>query len=211
MKTGTNSKSDSYNFEHLEPGRLLAAGTLELFTGVEVDAKEIQGAEHSLVLTLYTGADPDFGLELYKPAEIEGIELLCDIRPGPESSNPRQLRTFGNLALFFADDGQGTGLWRTDGTEAGTFLLHRATGGQVDGPFIAVAGQQAFFNSSTPETGQELFVTDGTLTGTHITRDVFPGPTGSGIAYRLTTDAWKQGLGTVSKHNPKISLDHRQM
>jgi ELWxxDGT repeat protein len=68
---------------------------------------------------------PAAGLEPY---------LVKNINPGsgPEGSNPVSLVTLGGAVLFFADD-SGFGLWRSDGTAAGTFRLSDF-GGPGDGP-----------------------------------------------------------------------------
>src|SRR4051812_2434401 len=40
---------------------------------------------------------------------------------------------------------------------------------------ITVVGATAFFVSQTPETGYELWKTDGTTAGTALVKDIFPG------------------------------------
>ncbi len=76
-------------------------------------------------------------------------------------------------------------LWRTDGTAAGTFRVRDIVpGGAASRPrnFRAVAtpaGQRVYFTAETPQTGRELWVTDGTEAGTGLVFDLFPGPRGS--------------------------------
>lgn len=45
--------------------------------------------------------------------------------------------------------------------------------------YLGTLGPRAFFAASTPETGRELFATDGTPEGTRLVVDAWPGPDGS--------------------------------
>lgn len=89
--------------------------------------------------------------------------------------------------LYFAvnlRDGRGA-LWRSDGSDAGTFpvksfpavtpLRNRGLGGLVP------VGGQVFFRVWTPDTGNELWVSDGTEAGTHLVADLMPGAAGSSL------------------------------
>ncbi len=50
--------------------------------------------------------------------------LVMDIAPGTEDASPAFAAEKDGVVFFYARDGvHGQGLWRTDGTEAGTFLL----------------------------------------------------------------------------------------
>lgn len=65
-------------------------------------------------------------------------------------------------------------LWRSDGTEAGTFALET----NLD-PYYATnlktAGNKLFFTNYDFTYGYELFVTNGTVAGTGIVKDIAPG------------------------------------
>jgi ELWxxDGT repeat protein len=68
-------------------------------------------------------------------------------------------------------------LYRTDGTNAGTTLLHRfADAAPEDHPdgFAAFAGA-VWFSAYDPEHGRELWRTDGTAAGTVLAADIDPG------------------------------------
>ena len=67
-------------------------------------------------------------------------------------------------------------LWATDGTPGGTIQLS-STIKVGDGG--AVLNGNYIFPGTTNETGEEVFITDGTITGTHIIKDIFTGTTGS--------------------------------
>jgi ELWxxDGT repeat protein len=86
--------------------------------------------------------------------------LVKDINPFPEPSNstPQGYVATGGLVYFFAsDDETGSGLWRTDGTAAGTFRLSDTVGFVV-----ARTGRSAFFSVYLPEDrAWELWLTEG--------------------------------------------------
>ncbi len=67
-------------------------------------------------------------------------------------------------------------LWRSDGTTAGTFSLAAM---DIDGPLAVIGGDRVFFRGVTAGTGSEPWVSDGTLAGTRLLRDVLPGPESS--------------------------------
>ncbi len=69
-------------------------------------------------------------------------------------------------------------LWRSDGTEAGTFPLKQNmyTYYVVN---LKTVGDKLFFTDYDFTYGYELFVTNGTIAGTGIVRDIAPGANGS--------------------------------
>ena len=67
-------------------------------------------------------------------------------------------------------------LWISDGSQAGTKVLKTGFT-RIFRKFISV-GNLLFFRASTAETGDEWWVTDGTTSGTHITKDINPGTAG---------------------------------
>ena len=67
-------------------------------------------------------------------------------------------------------------LWATDGTLAGTIQISpnikfEQSGGLLSGKLV--------FSGSTPATGYEIYITDGTPGGTSLISDIYPGPTSS--------------------------------
>jgi len=126
------------------------------------------------------------GSELWKSDGTEaGTVMLKDIKPGPGSAFGYHDADFMNVSgtLFFrADDGvNGTELWKSDGTPAGTVLVKDiypgATGSSPH--MLANLGGVLMFSAGTPETGWELWRSDGTAAGTTLVKDINPG-TGSG-------------------------------
>ena len=90
-----------------------------------------------------------------------GVEpyLVKDIDPvaAPAGSEPAHLVTFRDAVLFFADDGlSGRRLWRTDGTQAGTFPIDPEVVLSYP-PWLVRAGDRVFFQGFEPLTGWELW------------------------------------------------------
>jgi ELWxxDGT repeat protein len=73
----------------------------------------------------------------------------------------------------------GGALWRTDGTEAGTYLLKTINAGQggTFSGFHASLGGVVYFGANDGVHGAELWRTDGTDVGTYMVKDI--NPTGS--------------------------------
>ena len=114
------------------------------------------------------------GLELWKTDGTPGgTSRVKDIAPGLAGSNPARLTAFGDSLLFFAD-ATGAGAYQmftSDGTDPGTIPLTSFAsppdGVEPYGPGITVAGAFAFFTASVR---QNLWQTDGTAAGTHVTK-----------------------------------------
>ncbi|SHK44196.1 ELWxxDGT repeat protein [Epilithonimonas mollis] len=120
----------------------------------------------------------DHGFELWvTDGTPAGTHLVKDINA--ESSNPSNLKAFGNKIYFNADDGtNGIELWATDGTSAGTYLVKDintgGNGNSLPSDFIDFSGK-LFFTAYSSETGREIWTTDGTEAGTKILKDVYQG------------------------------------
>jgi len=121
--------------------------------------------------------------------------LVKDIYPGWSSKSyaleqygGSRLTPMGNYALFARwTPFHGIELWRTDGTNAGTYLVKDTLPGQNDGVFntpVNVNGT-AFFKAMADGHGIELWKTDGTMAGTVMVKDIWPGP-----SHSLYTDAY---------------------
>lgn len=103
-----------------------------------------------------------------------------------------------NKALFTATDSTiGKELWITDGTSTGTKLLKDIYPGfSSSNPsgFVSLANGKVLFSAAADgvDTGLELWITDGTATGTKLVKDLYPGPSGS-----APTNLTKLGNGKV--------------
>jgi ELWxxDGT repeat protein len=148
--------------------------------------------------TLYFFArDLHHGYELWKSDGTEsGTVMVKDIYPGSGSSNNFTGETDSNISLsdvltgpfVFTTNNPQPELWRSDGTAEGTYRLKEA--GQIDdaypyaqprdlGPLWRSNGL-TYFTGSDPDVGRELWVTDGTVAGTKVLKDIRPGKEWSG-------------------------------
>lgn len=94
-----------------------------------------------------------------------------DINTVPRGSNPRSFTAMGGATWFFADEGSGAWLWRSDGTVPGTV---RVAGPLTSpGPLTAL-GPMLYFSAVSPGAGVELWRSDGTAAGTALFRDIHP-------------------------------------
>lgn len=88
---------------------------------------------------------------------------MKDINPGPGGSQPTRMLAVGDVVYFAAHDGvHGFELWRSDGTEAGTFMLDDIEpGGWSSFPSsLEVIGNKLYFIAQRINVGRELHVID---------------------------------------------------
>jgi ELWxxDGT repeat protein len=72
---------------------------------------------------LFVAHSDDLGSELWV-FDGHAVHQLMDIRPGKESSNPKDLKMWNGKVYFRADDGMhGEELWVTDGVRKNTYML----------------------------------------------------------------------------------------
>ena len=93
---------------------------------------------------------------------------------------PAGLTAFGDRLLFTANTHgiYGGGVWLSDGTEAGTVEVAPLGGqsySQYDDYALVASGPLLYFAGTRPESGQELWVSDGTPGAATMLRDICPG------------------------------------
>ena len=138
---------------------------------------------------LYMSADDGkSGRELWL-LENDKIRQVRDIRPGVQSSDPLNFHSFfdgvSTRTVFVANDGvHGLEPWITDGSTAGTALLadiqpgSRGSRGSFSSHEFATLGPRVLFSANTSTSGTELWVTNGTRSGTRMVKDIYPGSRG---------------------------------
>jgi ELWxxDGT repeat protein len=145
---------------------------------------------HSLTvsdgLLYFTADDGVNGRELWvSDGTAAGTVLVEDINPGYDGSLPvyEYVESFlfdmNGTVYFAANDGaNGSELWTSAGTAAGTALVKDINPGgpwsdSNPGQFISVGGA-VYFVAYEPATGAEVWKTDGTAAGTALVKDVIP-------------------------------------
>ncbi len=133
-------------------------------------AQEVFGLTATDDLLFFVGYDPSHGFELWaSDGSSEGTRLIKDIRPGPAGYPGPSFESTAILdgILYFTawDALHGRELWRSDGTEAGTWLVADIFPG-VDGsqPTALTAHAGAlYFTADDGRHGREpwVFVPDG--------------------------------------------------
>jgi ELWxxDGT repeat protein len=98
--------------------------------------------------------------------------------PGPPTASLVDID--GTLFFSIRDDITAFGLWKSDGTTAGTIKVK-----DIAPTLMTVVGKVLFFSvldygsGSDPTHGPELWKSDGTTAGTVLVKDIVPGPSGS--------------------------------
>jgi ELWxxDGT repeat protein len=121
------------------------------------------------------------GRELWVTDGTEsGTQLIKDISPGTRSSYISDVVKLSNKLYFSADDEiNGDELWVSDGTESGTQLVkniqpnsENVYGSRPDD--LTVINDKLFFTANDGVNGKELWVSDGTESGTQLVKNIQP-------------------------------------
>jgi ELWxxDGT repeat protein len=149
---------------------------------------------------LYFSADDgENGRELFvSDGTGSGTELLVDLYPGESKygningSDPNGFVEFNDKLYFSANDGiHGHELFVSDGTASGTQLvadINQGTSnyggyGYGSSPSNLVEfNDKLYFTANNGENGNELYVSDGTASGTQLVADIYPGSDNYGSA-----------------------------
>jgi len=114
----------------------------------------------------FTADDGITGRELWRTDGTRaGTELVADINPGPESSDPHVELALRSKVFLTADDGvHGLELFVSDSTTAGRTVLTDIAQGSADSfptSFAVGAGKRIYFTAEDQVHGSQLWVTDG--------------------------------------------------
>jgi ELWxxDGT repeat protein len=116
--------------------------------------------------------------ELLERRRLLSASLLKDINPTTLGNSAAAFADLNGVIVFSAQASEGRGLFRSDGTPAGTSKIAPLVGG-ADG-FSPVFNGALYFSADLGDgAGTELWKTDGTSGGTTRVKDVNPGAAGS--------------------------------
>lgn len=121
-----------------------------------------------------------------------GPYLVKDIQSGEPDSFPSPLIPTEQRLYFFGHTDQGRNLWTSDGTEIGTYQvkdLNHSVGADPypapyqmsypapkhAGTYPEVVNNQLFFANDDGIHGEEIWLSNGSNSGTNILKDIFPG------------------------------------
>ena len=106
-------------------------------------------------------------------APFRGLELVRRLNPDTGDAEPYGMTTVNGVVFFGAFDGHRPGLWRSDGTAEGTFLVKNV----IVYPYFSFwnVGGFLFFYANDGAHGFELWRSDGTSAGTRMIADLNPG------------------------------------
>lgn len=132
----------------------------------------------------FNATDGNFAHSLWRSnGTVAGTAIAADFAPGFQGFITADFQALGQAEFFlaFSFTSGALELWRTDQTAAGTRFLATALPPDIfqNNPYIgavlARSGQQMFFTAFEESTGSELYVTDGTIAGTRLVKNIFPG------------------------------------
>lgn len=127
---------------------------------------------------LFSADANGLGRELWKTnGTAAGTQVVSDIIPGPESSHPAinsEILVVGDYAYFLVlTTPTSYSMWRTNGTGAGTTLVHDFPNNFIPSN-LTVVGSSIFFTGDG-----KLWKSDGTSVGTVMVKNLHAVPTGN--------------------------------
>lgn len=160
---------------------------------------------------VYGGKGGAAGFELCRSDGTEqGTYVLANLSPGARSSISRSSATHrvGVRAVFLATDEDGARApFASDGTPGGTSSLRSSANGPPtwDSQYGIVSRGMLWFAGDSAAQGRELWVTDGTVVGTRLVKDLAVGASGSypeldhPMTHRTASGPWPSKRAGSSK------------
>ncbi|HQU44122.1 MAG TPA: DUF4214 domain-containing protein, partial [Pirellulales bacterium] len=121
--------------------------------------------------------------------------------------DPADLTNFNGKLFFTANDGtDGTQVWTSDGTSAGTVMVSdlQPSTGAADPSQLTAAGSSLFFTANAGASGSQLYVTSGSLAGTHLVYGVTNGTIGASPSDLTNVDGTLYYAGYDSVHGNQL-------
>lgn len=162
----------------------------------------------------FSANDNVHGSELWiSDGTAQGTKLVKDIVPGTSSSSPTSFITANNEVYFTA----GNGIWKTDGTNAGTILFYQFSDSIASKPgVLRTSGNGIFYFVQQNTNSYSLVRTDGTKAGTYIILNaslqqqiLYPVIFGNKLCFRRGTEIWVTDgtlAGTYLSQDPKVYM-----
>lgn len=184
LSNGIGTLIDSHHISHFRTGQHETNFTVEgrytdgyLYpteSGIYVLNNLISSSTHLPYSTIWKCDGVSVWLVKTLAVGSSGIDL-------PRIPNSRLYSNFTNVLYFTARTNAGSSydyeLWRTDGTDAGTFLLKDIYPGEYSSNasgLIEINGI-CYFHAEHPNYGREIWKTNGTSEGTVLVQDLNPG------------------------------------
>ncbi len=166
------------------------AGTvlLKIFSGFAGTSGNFEGSKNLIAYNnkLFFVADDGEGRELWvSDGTVPGTVILKDLDSTIASSNPTEFNIINGKLLFLSSEAAGStdGVWVSDGSAIGTQRIASVSVNTdvnyYDGKPTAVSMfvdslNLMFFTANDGSNGSEIWVTDGTPTGTKMVMDINP-------------------------------------
>jgi ELWxxDGT repeat protein len=166
------SAYNSSNSECLWKTNGTATGTVIIAAGLVfgIAAEQIIAYNNKLYFNAQREGSSTYGAELWvSDGTNQGTNLLLDINPGENFSNPNGLQIVNNLLIFLANtDLNGIELWVTNGNANDTFMLKDVFPGTNSG-FLngsSIKELNKLFFTGYDGNQRMLWETNGTVSGT---------------------------------------------
>jgi ELWxxDGT repeat protein len=183
--TATNGK-DGYELWKSDGTELGTTQVADINLGANSSVNGLESGSYQFTVSnnniYFSATDGNSGYELWKSdGTLNGTKIVLDLLKGPQSSSPREITAVGNDVFFTAFSSDGLSLWRTNGTESGTEQIFGTNSGaqnfyRGEPRYLTQVGNSIFFSANgDPNTGRELWKSDGSPQGTRLLADLFPG------------------------------------
>lgn len=182
-----------------------AAGTRRISQGELPNSSRPESFARVSNQVFFTAEDAEHGRELWVTDGSPGnTHFVKDLRLGPDSAIYGPITELGGIAYFGANttgtnSASGMKLWRSDGTEVGTYPVGDTTLGYLGSGYgLTSFNGKIFFQGWTAEKGTELWVTDGSVEGTQLFTELANLTAGSNPRALGILDGWFYFVATAS-------------